>query len=634
MPGRLYYATLNQQMSRQLAEAMGRAFEGKRRTVSGVYLGRGMIQVDGQRYPFRNESGVDVVAGDTIAVVNVGRTASAEYAPAAGAGTSGVSGGTSTGSAQAVLADHDHAAGYGSGGNLTGYAQAEHEHAEYIPADGSGAGATDAVQAFVEGIEVNTIQGADGQQYLQFKNSTGTVVATIDLVNAWLSLGEWPPGQKLHFGDGHFLLENGDVIFKQHTQWLGDWGHDHYNGPFQDPIFTWGRIVEGGDGAPNMRCIVTDNNHPDEHWCFGFDTEGIVASVRRGTDLGSHFEGFQSGNEFPTFRLNAYPTMRLEMGPSDDSGPPDVAVARLGAGLIGWLTDGVPRLWAGADGELYIEEASAAPTASPMTGVVMFVDPADGELKYRGPSGLVDLSQAGAGGGGGGTPAYTFWDPAAPPASPDTDDDEFADGTLTGWTEWDQGNHTDVSEGNGFLTLKQTSTGVAWGGVFKTAPAHTDWTATTRLRLTARKVNYNSVGLAVFQAATTDPSGSDFYWIGYSLDSGDRPIKAQRWNGYNSYGQAYFEDGDFMGESGIWVRFRYESAGSTLYFESSEDGIGWNRLYSLTPAWAIAEIGLVMLNENTGADAYARFDFFRVTNSADNGQITAGRMVESGPAAT
>jgi len=129
MASRLYYEALNQQSTEGLGDSLLRAFEGKKRKHMGVYLGRNQIQVNGQRYRFRNESGLDVAEGEALAVVNVGRLAAAEYAPASGAGSVATGGGSSGGSSTS-LADHNHSGAAGSGGALAGYAPVIHTHVE------------------------------------------------------------------------------------------------------------------------------------------------------------------------------------------------------------------------------------------------------------------------------------------------------------------------------------------------------------------------------------------------------------------------------------------------------------------------------------------------------------------------
>jgi len=122
MPSKLFYNVRNSEAGKGLATTLIKAFERKPEPRTGTYLGRNQIQVQGQKYIFRNESGITINVGDSLPVKNVGRKAAAEYAPTSGYGTVLTSGGGGGGSSAATLADHDHLAGLGSGGVLTGYA--------------------------------------------------------------------------------------------------------------------------------------------------------------------------------------------------------------------------------------------------------------------------------------------------------------------------------------------------------------------------------------------------------------------------------------------------------------------------------------------------------------------------------
>lgn len=131
------------------------------------------------------------------------------------------------------------------------------------------------------------------------------------------------PGERLHIGDGHMLIEGGGetaIKVKRDITYTGG-----PSGVSQNPIFELGRIIRAGDGDPEFRVVYHDDNTP-ERTVLEFDRKGIVASVK--TKRGSHFEGFITLTDpEPIFRLNSYPKMRLEMGNGGTS-PVDVAVER------------------------------------------------------------------------------------------------------------------------------------------------------------------------------------------------------------------------------------------------------------------------------------------------------------------
>ena len=134
--------------------------------------------------------------------------------------------------------------------------------------------------------------------------------------------------------------------------------------PF-DPTFALGRMVIAGDGSPEFRVIYSDSI-TSERSVFEFDNKGIVASVKEPGQPGSHFEGFFAGDAEPLFRLNSFPAMQLEFGPGGSS-PTDVAIRRVAAGTIGFLTGGSERVRIDAQGYIRLETGSSAPPVSDLT---------------------------------------------------------------------------------------------------------------------------------------------------------------------------------------------------------------------------------------------------------------------------
>lgn len=120
---KLFYGVLNNESSRGLVRALRGSFEEKQRKVSGTLLTATTIQVEGQVYPFTGAG----AAGETLAVVNVGRKAAATYIPADGEGGIVVTGGGGTSTTVAMTA-HQHTGAVGDGGTLGGYSAVGHSH--------------------------------------------------------------------------------------------------------------------------------------------------------------------------------------------------------------------------------------------------------------------------------------------------------------------------------------------------------------------------------------------------------------------------------------------------------------------------------------------------------------------------
>ena len=180
-----------------------------------------------------------------------------------------------------------------------------------------------------------TISGAD-----IYNSNTGNV-----------GIGISTPGQKLHIGDGNLLLEGGGETAIQ-VKRDEVFSNSHVQSPFKNPIFGIGRIIEGGDGAPQFRWMY-DDDEDIEHVVMELDSEGIMSSVRRSSNRGSHFEGHLSGETHPLFRLNSYPYMQLQLGPGGSSDT-DVAIARTGINKIALVTNNISQLVVDGSGKVGI----------------------------------------------------------------------------------------------------------------------------------------------------------------------------------------------------------------------------------------------------------------------------------------
>jgi hypothetical protein len=195
-----------------------------------------------------------------------------------------------------------------------------------------------------------------------------------------VGIGIESPGQKLHLADGNFLLEGGEETAVQIKRDFTIANASHPQSPFPNPIFKIGRIIEGGDGAPQFRWLYEDDTDV-EHVVMELDSEGIMSSVRRAATPGSHFEAHLSGDTHPLFRLNSHPYMQLQMG-AGGSSDTDVAVARTDSNNIALFTNGTQQLTVDENGDVGI--GTTSPEAKlHVAGKIKATELETGDIKFR-----------------------------------------------------------------------------------------------------------------------------------------------------------------------------------------------------------------------------------------------------------
>ena len=191
------------------------------------------------------------------------------------------------------------------------------------------------------------------------------------------------PGELFHIGDGNILLEGGGEVaqkFKRDFTTTGEnLGVPTGSGISVNPIFQVGRIIQAGDGDPEIRIMYSDDN-TSERTVFEVDRKGIAASVK--TSIGSHFEGFASLTDVnPKFRLNSYPRMRLEMGAGGND-ITDVAVERGATGSLDFFTNSAYRGGFDSSGNLNLLNKPTAPTAPAGTNTTQIATTAFVQANY------------------------------------------------------------------------------------------------------------------------------------------------------------------------------------------------------------------------------------------------------------
>jgi len=212
----------------------------------------------------------------------------------------------------------------------------------------------------------------------------------------------------------------------------------------------------------------------------------------------------------------------------------------------------------------------------------------------------------------------SIWFPDAVPASPGSEDDEFADasgGVPSGWTEVDHGSVLTVDEDEpGLEFFVATHAGNALAGIYKSIPAG-DFTYWTKVSLSGLPETNSIIGgIALWEDATN--SAGDVRTLALICNATQGEVSIHPWTAYNAIGAATVSQPITVDVGPTHLYLMVRRTGTTYAFSFSTDGIGWQRLLS-TGALGITptHIGPCVDNVATGADVGARFPFWRYVAS-------------------
>jgi hypothetical protein len=247
------------------------------------------------------------------------------------------------------------------------------------------------------------------------------------------------------------------------------------------------------------------------------------------------------------------------------------------------------------DGYSLYEEISAPSTPAGNTARFYAKDKGGTtELFYKNDGGTErDLSLSGSG-------ATHTWDARNVPASPATEDDEFADASLDGkWTEWDVGSVLTVTEELWGLNFAYNSGSYKAAGIYQACPVG-DWVFETRVAILGPKNNWFAAGLMLGQDLAGAASTSDV--VEYSLWSGASAaplIQADLMSDYQTFSTTYFSD--TMPNYLTYAFLRIRRISTTLYFDYCYDpeGIGWFTRTSQAQPFTPSHVGVICVGNNS-----------------------------------
>jgi hypothetical protein len=212
-----------------------------------------------------------------------------------------------------------------------------------------------------------------------------------------------------------------------------------------------------------------------------------------------------------------------------------------------------------------------------------------------------------------------IWMADYPPDSPSAYDDEFADSSFdTGkWTEWDVSNKLTVVEGASGLNLTMSQTaGENWSGVFQAAPSsgssYTIWSKVSVSGYYGLGAVY--AGILLGQDLTNNPSTSDVVFLAGGINQwttgNGHHIRSSQYTAYNGTPTEY---GAGLADSFMATHYylRLRRSGTTLYFDFSTDGIGWQQLVSTAEPFTPAQIGIACCAGYGTYDCKYTVGFFR-----------------------
>jgi hypothetical protein len=197
------------------------------------------------------------------------------------------------------------------------------------------------------------------------------------------------------------------------------------------------------------------------------------------------------------------------------------------------------------------------------------------------------------------------FNPDTAPASPGAFDDEFADGSTSGWTEFDPGSVVVISEGAYGFKVVNTSAALKWGGGFKAIPAG-DFTLVTRMHLGSINSSQTWGGICLTEDISGGSATADLLSFGLvSAANNSCKLNVSTWSGYDTFSSDLLAVADLLYKQKVYLRVRRVS--TTYSFDYSFDGIAWTQHYSNTISITPTHVLLGLATSQSNSVAYFRF---------------------------
>ena len=214
-----------------------------------------------------------------------------------------------------------------------------------------------------------------------------------------------------------------------------------------------------------------------------------------------------------------------------------------------------------------------------------------------------------------------LWDPMLPPATENSNDDEFNDSSLsTAWTEFDPNNRLTIAEnayGALFTKVPVAGANHEIAGLYKTIPAG-DFSIMIRLNHLTYQSGvgaYGYAGIGLWEDATNVARKVFNYW--WRRDGTNDNVSADEWTNYTTYSGS-----KLAATVPIWradsMYLRLLRSGTNYYVDYSLFGNGWmtpNAYSAITLSFTPLHMGIIINDYNSAINHLSVFNMFRYLNS-------------------